>query len=947
MTEAITGQLDQTVSGRREAQRQKEEDILLRILPIMGKGMAMKHAPDIRVGCYMILTVLVSRIDLDDAVLLSLIEAVVNGGTRETSHAELICIAVLVQQRDEIVLPLSVFGNLMRREGLVEDIRTLSERYHVDKLSFALASKAVQLLQDPKSSEHSSFIQSCIKAKVLTSSQCEALLAEILGVAKSSLLEPERHETLNARLADCVQEILVAHPSRSILEAAVKRIDIRMGQVEILLQGVSFSAPDDGPPGVDANSSFSVKHEERATYSSLKTNIVVNQVEEASFFSRVDTALFQQLATLFSIAARNQSDIEDFTRLPIFRSQNEDDQLLLSSFLARFAVSPSPNTPRAQAVRCLSSIVDKLARSVDAQCLLPYVLVALSDGSGAVRRAAVALTLSLSRLHPLDPPEVKSILLGKSNFYSTSRMGHVVWLTETEIWTLYHETLIPSLEECELDKSHISRLLFDALKRPLKQQESPAGKRRALKKTVRTSFLKFLCAHIVETPSYSAKYALLTVLRGVTKAGVARKGQILGPLLSAHLHMSEPDYFAACFEARLEPGQFARELTKVVTASDVSSHELLQAAIVKYEALPPSSFQSAIFLHVREGWNGLYSEIQKSWADILFKTAVFPLEHTPLQLVENARETLAGVELSSDLLFDLLNRVPRLVEENLKHSPSAKRRKTAHGSVESKAEPESDDIHEKLAKTVLALEIIENSKDGCSSLLLPQLFQVLHDLLHCSSKAGSDMSYAQSLTMSIMTRIIKSATSSGASPIEQHLMRIDVVIDCFRSSGSPQVQHEALSLLSSLASYAPDLIVHSVMPIFTFMGNSVLRHDDERSAKIVNSTISSIIPPLIASFRKRTGGVLLGASELILSFAAAFEHIPSHRRLGLLTLLMKNLGEDYLYLLIVILIDRHDGNASIWEFCSAMIAQYSTTVQLRASEIYIGLLYANSYSDDR
>ena len=47
------------------------------------------------------------------------------------------------------------------------------------------------------------------------------------------------------------------------------------------------------------------------------------------------------------------------------------------------------------------------------------------------------------------------------------------------------------------------------------------------------------------------------------------------------------------------------------------------------------------------------------------------------------------------------------------------------------------------------------------------------------------------------------------------------------------MQHTALLLISSLASVAPDLILHSVMPVFTHMGTQVLRQNDEFSAFVV------------------------------------------------------------------------------------------------------------------
>jgi hypothetical protein len=42
-----------------------------------------------------------------------------------------------------------------------------------------------------------------------------------------------------------------------------------------------------------------------------------------------------------------------------------------------------------------------------------------------------------------------------------------------------------------------------------------------------------------------------------------------------------------------------------------------------------------------------------------------------------------------------------------------------------------------------------------------------------------------------------------------------------------------------------ELVLHNIMPIFTFMGVSILRQDSLYSFQIITKTIDTIIPPLI------------------------------------------------------------------------------------------------------
>ena len=64
-------------------------------------------------------------------------------------------------------------------------------------------------------------------------------------------------------------------------------------------------------------------------------------------------------------------------------------------------------------------------------------------------------------------------------------------------------------------------------------------------------------------------------------------------------------------------------------------------------------------------------------------------------------------------------------------------------------------------------------------------------------------------------------------------VKADVLIGCIRTTENPQVQQAALLLVASIAKVAPKLILHSVMPIFTFMGTGLMRNNDDYSAHVL------------------------------------------------------------------------------------------------------------------
>ena len=96
--------------------------------------------------------------------------------------------------------------------------------------------------------------------------------------------------------------------------------------------------------------------------------------------------------------------------------------------------------------------------------------------------------------------------------------------------------------------------------------------------------------------------------------------------------------------------------------------------------------------------------------------------------------------------------------------------------------------------------------------------------------------------------------------------------------------------------------------------------------------MESVIPRLVQSLHKRKDGPLVGVSELLLNFVAAYEHIPSQRRLDLFVSLVNKVGPgDYLFALIAILLDKHPSNGSVMHFAIELTSRYSVDTRLRVN----------------
>ena len=83
------------------------------------------------------------------------------------------------------------------------------------------------------------------------------------------------------------------------------------------------------------------------------------------------------------------------------------------------------------------------------------------------------------------------------------------------------------------------------------------------------------------------------------------------------------------------------------------------------------------------------------------------------------------------------------------------------------------------------------------------------------------------------------------------------------------------------------------------------------------------------SFRRNKQDPVAGTADLLWSLTAAFEHVPSHRRLRLYTSLARTLGEpEFLFALLIMLADRYGGRDDAEQFAADLAGQYEPVVQL-------------------
>lgn len=934
--------LAQARSARRESQQQNQEDVILFLLPILNEGFSIDGVPDLRVGCYMILTILASKVDLDDEVIAAMMEAVTSKW-EQTSHAGLICLSVLAQQRDDNKLPKKVFKALAALEGLEEDLATLRKQYIVDKLVLGMVLGVLNQLQSSQDISRLQFVRSLIEGDLLEEKSLMTAIHALLSAAQNQT--PYTNLTLDIQqcLADLLLRLADSGSVAGLVQATIREHELAAGQIGRRLQRLVHADKDDPERMVeDVDIQDSSLQPESGDFESLTKQIPAKTAYERSFLSHSDSYVFGSLADAFCVLCPSSTDLGRFTDLAVLRKSLAMSEPLFLSFFIRFWCGSGPTQARAAAIRTVTQYLDRDTLTIDVQVLLPYLLYALADPSHKIRRAASELVLFLSNLYSKaeeNPDPVNVPILGHEQIYGDEmHTGKISWLTTRECNQFISRVLVPGMEECLLDNKHISQLLSDNLNgsKPSKGSKSIS---KHLKTSQRVAILTNLCSHVVNTPMYAVKLSLLQMLDHVNRVGSTSRSKLLLPLLSEYATQSEQEHDRICEREKLDPVHLLDQMIGIVTSADREGIQTLRNIIEPGKYVDFPSLKVAALRRIRIIWVAMKSDLQLSFARDLLDQGVGNTgsEMNNSQEVESL-EILRQLPLSTTILQAFVEELPS-ISVRVEDLPSApKRRRTSHGaSVGAPLVQEALTLS--IKQITLVLELVEDARPERHPELLKGLHQVVYDLQHAhdNSKAATD--YLLVLSMDCMLAIINGTAVPASPPIDYSIIRTNVLIDCIRTTRSPQVRNSALLLVAALATVTPELVLHSLMPIFTFMGANLLRQDDDFSAYVVKQTMESIIPCLLSSLRKGKGGPFTEVSKLLLSFAAAFKHIPPNRRLDLFISLANRVDpSEYLFALLVILMDKYPGDREVLHFSTGLVNHYDVENRLRTMQKYLEVI---------
>lgn len=827
--EAVFGVLENSSTGRRDIQSQKTEELVLRVLPVLNSCMQAKYGPETVEACYTIVTVLAGRGELGDKVLDGLMEAVMLAHDADSLHACLQCMAVIAEQRSSAQLPARVARKVIAIPQLSQKLALVSKQCRTHRLALGCALAALAAIA--QSDSHSGTFQELLASGLLTEAYTRTALSALITATRTSTAGSTEH----GHLLELAAQLAETPFFLDAMSAAAKADEIDLESL-----GLTIGTSLDTAQLRDADDDEDMLDVDDATTTEKAPPVEVPRISVSSFLAEngleefVETAdAFQQAVQLHQVAA--------FLDAPQLHKEDATRTSLFLSFLIRTWCSSRPSNVRTAALRAATSLVQSAESSHDFQNVVPYLIHALADSSSVIRRAAATCMVAISAAYT---SKAKLPIWGSSDMYGKAGKPakdsrKITEIKSDEASNFLSSALVPMLEESVMDASFIIRAIREVLEGS--KSNKPHAKH-GLNAQVRGSVISFLSSHLSLTPLVRVRQSLLPLFGFTGKATDAIRGNTILPLVQTWCGAPSDESTKICQAENLTLEESYRGHLSALIAKEARSIQLLNDLVS--ECLKPGRTQliNAVFDHITSLWPSMRSEPRLTIASTLLNVAFQDGKTESEKLCrEHATEILRSVDHDSATLVTFLDSVPAAVSMP-EGPPTKKRRRTSRNEMARVELSSQDDVQRLLRKLTLVFELIEGSNPGQHPALFRSLFNVFGDLQPLKQQSGSELIYLQSMILGALTPIVDTLKQQSDTTDYQSAVRADLLIDCIRHSASPQVQNSALLLIANLASWVPELILHNLMPIFTFIGSTLLRQQDDYSAQVVDKVRSFSCP---------------------------------------------------------------------------------------------------------
>jgi U3 small nucleolar RNA-associated protein 10 len=498
---------------------------------------------------------------------------------------------------------------------------------------------------------------------------------------------------------------------------------------------------------------------------------------------------------------------------------------------------------------------------------------------------------------------------------------------------MLHFQILPSIEECVMDSAHITEVVRSGIDKGTFQTKPDASleSKDHLSSSARQALFSFFASHVVATPLLLVKARLLKSLNGIRSVAGTTRTQHLLSVLQWWASLNDETVNELSTAEKLEPSVMDSLFADIVVANDSPGLEFVLNYLRDANGAQRQSLVQALFARIGTMWPSLTDSVKATVAEQLLEMSQQTTEANGVDSIvpAEAGDLLKNVPLTTPILASFLDSIQTGTKMITEPPPNKRRRSSSATGTRAIVSQITPEFSQTLRKVTFILQLVDNSDPVNHPELLDGLFSALSELQHFRTVVGSELGYLQNLILRSLLAMMPAYQKNKKLEIHTSGGYGDLLVNCIQKSSSPVVQNAALLLVASLASTAPSLVLHSVMPIFTFMGTSVLRQSDDYAAHVVSQTIKEVVPPLIQSLRKGDKGPVAGASDILVSFSTAYEHVPAHRRRDLFVALVETLGpREFLFALVSMLVDRYGPSEALLAFIVDLLNSFRVEVQL-------------------
>lgn len=909
LTEAVNGVLSRAQSGRAAVQSDNTQNLLHRLGPIFAESLIMKKVPSLQIASYMAVVIFVSRGNLEDATVTAFMEQTVRGWTTETMRSGLICLAIMAQFRSAKQMSSRVTKALMKVPNVGSLLVDIGRERRVDKLANGLCLALIERFTKKGDSGGLPTIMAVLKSQILKEKQMTVVFKSLLLTALKLNDDNDEDGKLGRELGSALMSLSqTTGKSGDIIQSVIQDVDFDIEELEMKLD-LSFRTRK--LPMTEAPRS----HETPQTRKPQNLEAAIDELSArnenlpACMLSE-RTSVFEEFSHLFfSVVSENPppSDaVSKFNEIPALRRQTALQDCVYFSFFMKIWCGPYPALARAAALNMVEARLQPSdEQETDLQALIPYAVTALGDTSRRVRQAAAQLIVAMAKLYVPPITAKASKVWGSESLYGKTGVKDSA-LPADVVAKFLHLQIVPAAEACVMDAEQIFSVLRSAIEQGkyLPTPQPALDKKDHMGRSARLALLSFFAHHAEQTPLLLVKDRLLKGLNEIKGVGSTTRTQLLLPILQWWGRLSETGAKEWCQAEQLDAISLNSRFVDIVAANDTNGVEALLNLIPSVQDDQESSLVCAIFDRIKRMWPSMKDDIKFTVAS---KCLQLYQERSSSTISVEAAKLLHSVALTTEILSYFLQVTPELSSA--------------------------------LRTFTFVLQLVDDSDPVSHPELLDDLFSRLTSLQQFRAVVGSELGYLQNLILRSLRAMMPAYKADKELKIDSSGGYCGLLVNCIQKSSSSVVQNAALLLIADLATTAPDLVLHGVMPIFTFMGDSVLRQGDDYSAHVVSQTVKEVIPPLIQSLREGNSGPVAGASEILVSFTTAYEHIPAHRRLELFVALIETLGpRDFLFALVAMLVDRYDNSDALLSFIILILNRFDTKTQLETFDKILDLV---------